>query len=420
MPGASTAVANDAGVAFDGSGGSTVPPGDPPPIDPPPGPTDVVGSVYGSDGNRANTATVMLDGTVTPLDPWGRFVVRNVAPTYSLAVGAASNGIRVFDGATTRTPTVTIEVATDFSPSFASLHIAYPAPSQPDAKFQYFVYDPGGLSRQDNLVDSEIEIDSPRTSATVSIYVMEYVQDDPNAPPSQFLSWYEETNVVLTPGQTTNVNPVMSPVTSQKLVTASPTTEPGMTVYEAYFFGGPKGATQFPTLFNTWAYLNVPQTWSFDVPQIGDLQWLIAYTAYETGQPGSFGGGSSTAFEPVAVDGSSPSPALPAAPVITSPAAGSSFGIGTTITWSTEESICTLSLSQQGTGNGARLVTTARSVTLPDLSALGFTLVSGATYQAYVGCGEPALPAADADPVLGDWVGTVSSQSNVNFSLVAQ
>ncbi|MGH7328394.1 MAG: hypothetical protein ACREJX_08595, partial [Polyangiaceae bacterium] len=318
---------NDGGGVVVDSGSDSGALGDPPPIDPPPGPTDVVGSLFDSRGTRVPDATVIFEGAPAPLDPWGRFVVRNAPPTYTLMVGSPGAGAQVFDAASSRTPKVIVPgLSSGFMPIEATLHIAYPAPDQPGAQFVTYVYDSGGiLSWQNSVSTMEIEIE-PRTTATVDVYVMEYLQADNSKPPTQFLGSYEQKGVVIDFNQTTNVNPTMSAVTSQSAITTNPTAAVGMTVYEAYLFARPKGATQAPTLFNTWALLNAPATWSFDIPQIGDLEWFIGYQSWETGQQGAFGGGSSGILEPVADDGSSPSPTLPAAPVVTSPAAGQSFG----------------------------------------------------------------------------------------------
>ncbi|HEX7667874.1 MAG TPA: hypothetical protein VF407_25280, partial [Polyangiaceae bacterium] len=249
------------------SGNDGVPSGEPPALDPPAGPNDIVGSLWDGLGNRANGASIRVDGAAVATDAWGRFVVRDAPPTYSLVVlgDAPHSGASVFPAATTRTPRVTITSSHIDQPQLASLNVVAPSLSQPDAKLITYVYDPTGyFSVQFDGPSSAIEIKPPNASETVTAYEIEYVQPDSNAPPTAFLRWAKQDGLVMTPGQTTTFTPTMQALTSPaQTVTTHPTTGPGMTVYEAYPYIAPRGATQPPSLFNTWGILTAPAEFSF-------------------------------------------------------------------------------------------------------------------------------------------------------------
>ncbi|HEX7664850.1 MAG TPA: hypothetical protein VF407_10075 [Polyangiaceae bacterium] len=379
--------------------------GEAPPIDPPAGPNDVVGSIYDTAGNRRVGATVLFDGKRIPTDAWGRFVVRDAPATYDVTIAKSDGAVGTFGsmGATSRTPKITV----DWTQVFGSLHTAYPAPSRPDAKVMTFVSAPNGMSTTSGLAD---DIWMRTRASTVAptpatVFAFEFLEPNTDNPPTQFLRWAKES-IVLQPGPNT-WTPTFVPVTETRTLTPHPTTDSGMTVYEGYYFARATGSGDDLTMLLPWMQLNAPASWAFPIPVVDGIDWSMRYHAFETGKPGSYGGGASYATEPIAADITAPDAFLPEAPVVTSPPADATFGSGTTIAWQGGREVCDVMLTPPSPFLSTDpkpivLRTTARSVVVPDLAALGVEPPSGLTYTLIVQCSDPARTAPHGIVVPGN------------------
>jgi hypothetical protein len=222
---------------------------------------------------------------------------------------------------------------------------------------------------------------------------------DASGVPAHYVGFVRES-IAITPSQPVSWSPKLAAV-DEITVTGSAQTGPDQTLYEAYpviRFG--KGLT--------WAFISNEgprrtAPWTFVVPKIDGAELGVLWQAFDTGRPGSSGGGSITNLSTIAADGTMAPVTLPSPPLLTAPADNSGdAGPGTTFSW-TGDGICTVSLEGAGVSPHLSLVTRGTSVTMPDLSSIGFTLPKLVHYTWLVDCRQPA--AGEPDLTENDYMG---------------
>jgi hypothetical protein len=342
---------------------------------------DVHGVVVGRVGAAANL-TVRIQGHPTVMtDSSGAFTISGVTVPYDVAIVDSANKLAaVHQGLTRPNPTLVLPnplgtmITGAVSGTFSggkSGDSTFTTFDSPDTAQMGNTYAAGVTA----FSDSFYWFGSSTTTGTLRAFQM---QLGGNMLPSVFDGYGELPNVVLSNGGSVT-GQVISIMTAPPngALSGSYTVPPGYTVFRGDVCLQASGHHPLGIYFDT----TKSSSFAYVIPQITGVTWAIQLVAQGPSLSAA------TAWQPGLAAGTSGlNVTAPSATTLMQPA-DAATGVGTTamFSWMSEPSaVYIVSLEPMAAGWVETVFTTATTMTIPDLSALGAPLASGTSYQWYV------------------------------------
>jgi hypothetical protein len=404
---------DDGGATDDAAADGATPPGPGPASGPCPAlepipddpstlaPDDVLGQVVYEGAGGPGTRCVKLGDVVTGTDSVGRFLVRHAPAHYDLALTPGYLALAtVYVDLTTRRPMLDVSgFATGGRGYNAAVSMTYPKPDGGGSVYSVYAVRDGS-----RLVLSYTELgggtlpppptlpialgDSP--TAQIDLTLVAFVVPQALDRPMTFTG-AAQTSLAMTgaaggtPSPPVPWAPDLAPVSVVSLTGAAQPAS-GQSLTDVFPMLGFGNGVHWSKIGNRSAK-SAP--WTVDAPRIPGVALGLRYVAYDTGKPGSLGGGESDAVVPAASDDTIPPTTLPPSPAIVAPADGATdVGVGTTFTW-TGQGVWWFTLEPSVDNLGVpdvQMVVRGTSAVLPDLSALQIALGSQKKYGYAVRC----------------------------------